>query len=363
MDTSPPHGFPPRADGSGRPLGELFRELRDEGALLVRQELALARTEVARAGSRAALDTAWITIWAAVAGVGALAVVAGIVVLVGQLVGSYWLGALIVSVVLISAGGGAAMYYLGRLRELQLAPERSIRSVQATGEWARSEATQVKAVLTGDGSAAPANRIAGHWAPPERTLSSSDGRSRSDGEGEKKGAREEKKERAAENPGVLGLLKTTGKEVLSDDVPGQAAKVAYYAFLSLPPAVMMVFALAGFFGGSALADWIRTQASLVLPSSAAGLIESFIQDTVATKAPGPFSIGILLALWGASSIFMGLGTALDTAYDLEKERSWFKRRAIAIGVMIVAVALFLLAGGALLVGPSLAHAIGLFGAA
>jgi membrane protein len=60
---------------------------------------------------------------------------------------------------------------------------------------------------------------------------------------------------------------------------------------------------------------------------------------------------------------MGLGDALDKAYDLEQKRSWLKRRAIAVGVMIVAVLLFLLAGGALLVGPSLAHAIGLFGAA
>jgi membrane protein len=149
---------------------------------------------------------------------------------------------------------------------------------------------------------------------------------------------------------------------VDDDVLGRAAGVAYYAFLSLPPAVMMVFALAGVFGGAALADWIRAQAATVLPASASALIDSFIRDTVEQNAPGPFSLGLILALWGASGLFMSLGTALNQAYDIEKQRSWIQRRAISVGVMIVAVALFLLAGGALLAGPGLAHAVGLFGA-
>ena len=52
-------------------------------------------------------------------------------------------------------------------------------------------------------------------------------------------------------------------------------------------------------------------------------------------------------------------TTLNVVYDVEEDRSFVKRRAIALGVMLAAAILFLGAAAALLAGPQIAGAVGL----
>lgn len=152
-------------------------------------------------------------------------------------------------------------------------------------------------------------------------------------------------------------------EFKEDDVPGEAAKIAYYAFLALPPSLLVLFALTGFFGGPDAAAWITANLEAALPNSASELIRNFVDEVVGDEAPGPFSIGLLIAIWASSNIFMALGDSLDTAYDVTTTRSWIKRRAISVGVMLIFVVLFLGGSAILLAGPELAAAIGLGNAA
>lgn len=62
-------------------------------------------------------------------------------------------------------------------------------------------------------------------------------------------------------------------------------------------------------------------------------------------------------MWGASSLFVGLMDSLNVAYGVKETRSWAVRRAIAIGTMLAAVAMFLLAAIVLLAGPAVAGAL------
>lgn len=157
-----------------------------------------------------------------------------------------------------------------------------------------------------------------------------------------------------------GLLKRVWHEFQEDDIPGQAAKLAYYAFLAMPPALMAIFGLAGLVGDEALAGWLEEQARLALPETVTEtIIVPFIQQVVLDRAPDAFSIGLILALWGASAVFAGLMTTLNAVYDLDEDRSFLKKRGIAVGVMLVGTLLFILAAGALLAGPAIADAMGL----
>lgn len=100
----------------------------------------------------------------------------------------------------------------------------------------------------------------------------------------------------------------------ADDLAGQAAKVAYYFFLSLPPAVMALFGLTGLFGGARTGDWLTGRLTTSLPREASALVTGFVEDVVHREAPGPLSIGLLLALWAGSNVFTALEDALNRAY-------------------------------------------------
>jgi membrane protein len=174
----------------------------------------------------------------------------------------------------------------------------------------------------------------------------------SPGEGNARPAHEE-----AASGGWLAFLKRVWQEVQEDDVLGQAAKVAYFAFLSLPPALLVIFGLTGFFGGEKAAQWMTEQLSAAFPPEAFGLIRQFVEEVAREQAPGPFSVGLVLALWASSTVFVALADALNKAYDVEDGRSWLRRRVMALGVMLVFAVLFLVASIALLAGPEIANAL------
>ena len=87
-----------------RSLSDLFRTLAGDLARLVRQEIALAKLELRRTVRTFTGAMSRIAVGAGVGGIGTLTVLAGIIVLVGELIGSYWLSAIIVGAVLLAIG-------------------------------------------------------------------------------------------------------------------------------------------------------------------------------------------------------------------------------------------------------------------
>jgi membrane protein len=348
-----------RISAPGEPsLGDLFRKLSTDSSQLIRQEIALARTEVASTIGRAGRNAASVAVGLLVMGIGGLVLTGFAIALLGKLLGNYWLGALIVAVVYLAVAGIGMMTALRKARRARLVPEQTVQSLRATQHWAREEVTELRAALTSDDGGAPpaaGNRLAAaHTAITVEQRPSE--RSGSPGEGAKRGAQNE----APPEPGVWPLAKRTFHEIGSDDVTGQAAKVAYYSFMAMPPALMAVFALAGLFGSDRLATFLLQQASTAMPASVVdSILRPFIQQVVLKSAPGPLSVGIILALWGASSVFTGLMVTLNVAYDVDENRGFVKQRAIALGTMVAATILFLLAALTLLFGPELANLAGL----
>lgn len=160
-----------------------------------------------------------------------------------------------------------------------------------------------------------------------------------------------------------GFFRRIWGDIREDDIMGQAAKIAFFAFLSFPPAILVLFALTGFFSGDAAAEWIAQQLQAALPEAASEMVDNFVTQVVHEKAPGPFSIGLVIALWAASNVFMALGDSLNLAYGIVDRRSWVKRRLIAIGVLLSSAVLLLAGSALLLAGPYLANTVNLWGIA
>lgn len=138
------------APGNGRgpaeepQLGDLFRQLAQDSATLVRQEMALAKAELRENVKSVARDTAKIAVGAVLAGVGALVLVAFLVLLLGDAVGEYWAGALIVGVLFVAIGGFLAMNAMKRLKHETITPEQTLQTLKEDKQWLQSEMKQVR---------------------------------------------------------------------------------------------------------------------------------------------------------------------------------------------------------------------------
>ncbi len=350
---------PTDADGD-RSLGDLLKNLTTDATRLVRQEAALAKSEL-RANVRAvARDAGGVAVGAIIAAVGALVLVAALVAFLGDVMGDrYALAALIVGGVFVAIGGFLVMRALKELKKGKgVAPAEALATVRDTTGWAKGEVADLKATMAaghvvnehadprGDGRRHDGGpvRVRDEWRGPDHAKeSTTSGKPR-------KGER-------TDLPLSVPLWKRVMHEFKEDDLSNQAAKVAYYFFLSLPPALMAIFGLTGLLGGQKAGDWLSGRLSSSLPPEAGGLIDGFVNDVVHKNAPGPLSIGLLLALWAASNVFTALEDTLNDAYDVTCERSFIQRKLVSLAVLLVCSILFVAGSTTLLAGPAIAKAL------
>lgn len=382
MDTRQGPGAPdpatPRvhtdAPGAERPLGDLFRALSRDATALVRQEFALARAELRRNARAVARDTVLVVVGGFTALLGMLVLLAALVVGVGDLLGDrHALGALLVGIVLVATGGGLALVGLKKAKQTPVAPREALASLRDTGEWAREEVSELRAVLTGadadsDGRIADGRigdgRMEGDGSARLRSSTPADP-SRPAKDRTRKGARVDADEAArgsktgASLPASAPLWKRVAHEFQADDVSNQAAKVAYYFFLSLPPALMALFGLTGLFGGKATGDWLTGRLTTSLPQEASALVTDFVTDIVHRDAPGPLSVGLLLALWAGANVFSALEDTLNAAWGITAKRSFIKKKLVTVGMLAACAVLFLGGSAVLLGGGAISDALGL----
>jgi uncharacterized membrane protein YqjE len=129
-------------------LGELLRRLSQDTGELVRQEMLLAKAEVRRTGATLARDGMRIGIAVGFALAGTLAVGAFAVLALGQLLGNYWLAALIVGVVLLAAGYFLGLAAVNDVKRRSIGVPQTAESLRDDAAWARQEMREVRRELT-----------------------------------------------------------------------------------------------------------------------------------------------------------------------------------------------------------------------
>jgi membrane protein len=131
-------------------------------------------------------------------------------------------------------------------------------------------------------------------------------------------------------------------EIKDDRIPFAAAGMAFYFFLAIFPAMIALIGILGLadIDATALVNSIRT----TLPGGAGQAVVQAVaranQPSDATSLVATIS-GILVALWSASSGMAGMQSGLNIAYDIEHDRRFLKKRAVAL----LLLAAMLLLGG------------------
>ena len=143
--------------------------------------------------------------------------------------------------------------------------------------------------------------------------------------------------RATERSRVLSKVLPTGKQVVTEfsekNVTFMAAGIAYSAFVSLAP-LLLVLLLATSAVGGGLEDRIVEIARSWIPGPIANVVADVFEE--GDGASGASVVGLVALVWGTLKIFRGLDTAFSEIYETTSENSFVDE---VIDGLVVAVAI------------------------
>lgn len=122
-----------------RSLGDLFAELSRETSTLVRQEVALARTELTQTATQVGKDVGFLLVGGAIVYAGVLGIMAAIVIALGQLGVQWWLAAAIVGVGMAVVGYLLIRRGLDQLKRANLAPRQTMDTLKGDVDALKGE--------------------------------------------------------------------------------------------------------------------------------------------------------------------------------------------------------------------------------
>jgi YihY family inner membrane protein len=113
-----------------------------------------------------------------------------------------------------------------------------------------------------------------------------------------------------------------------------SASIAYYSLLALFPLLLLLLEVSGLFIHR---YELYGRLALVLEHYLPVREDFIMRELVGiSRAYGRVSIvSILLLLWSSSGVFLPMELALNRAWEVEKQRSWWRRRGLALEMALV----------------------------
>jgi membrane protein len=137
------------------------------------------------------------------------------------------------------------------------------------------------------------------------------------------------------------VLKESCIEFYENDYLTTSASIAYYFLLSIFPLLLLVLGLSGIYiRQHNLAGRLAVVLQPVLPMNPDFILENLQGISQAYGRVGFASF--LLLLWSSAGVFLPVEKSLNRAWGVAKERSWIRRRLLALemtlltGLLIVA---------------------------
>jgi len=158
----------------------------------------------------------------------------------------------------------------------------------------------------------------------------------------------------------LTAFKRSFSAFLKDDCMGLSQQIAYSSLLAFFPAMAFLVGALGIFH---LFDDVKRLVDPIAPGGVIGFISGLQHDSQGGTSTAAFLIGFLGAVWVASGAMGSVIKAVNRAYERPETRPFWKRRAIAIllvltsGLTTAGIFLLIVVGGSL--GDAIAKKAGL----
>jgi membrane protein len=156
------------------------------------------------------------------------------------------------------------------------------------------------------------------------------------------------------------------EEAKQDDVSLLAGGVAFFALLALVPALVAIVSIYGLFANEST---VVRQVGDVLgaaPREVRDLVTAQLRSIVTGSSAGAgvaAVLGVLVALWSASSGMKHLIGAINLAYDEDENRGFVRVRAISLAMTVGAIVFLVVAFGTIAIVPAALSKAGLGAAA
>ena len=159
----------------------------------------------------------------------------------------------------------------------------------------------------------------------------------------------------------IQVLKRTWKQMNEHEVMTRAAGVAFYAMLALVPFLALMITLgAQALPASALAvdesgsdSGFQSTLRRIFPPEAGEIITSQIKRIREAPPVGLLSIGLLVTMWTASSLFVAIIDAMNVMYGVKESRSFVRLRITAIVMTLIQAAILIGSLVAIVAGPEI----------
>ncbi|HXG01846.1 MAG TPA: YihY/virulence factor BrkB family protein [Candidatus Binatia bacterium] len=158
--------------------------------------------------------------------------------------------------------------------------------------------------------------------------------------------------------GIRGLAVRVWDDFWEDELLDRAAALSFFFVLAMFPGLLFLTALFGLLQTPYLMETMLAYLARVMPGDSILLVSRILAEVRQGATAGLLSIGVLGALWSASSGMVSVMSALNVAYEVEDRRSWWHRRLIAIALTVGFSALILLTLILVVFGKPLASALG-----
>lgn len=126
-------------DADVRTLGELLNDLSEDFGILVRKEVALARTETMEKLRQATRGVVIMVAAGLLAYAGVIALLIAVADLLYAAIGVYWISSAIVGVAVLLVA--AILYAWGRsaLRDLSVTPDKTMETLRNDAQWVKEQ--------------------------------------------------------------------------------------------------------------------------------------------------------------------------------------------------------------------------------
>ncbi len=149
------------------------------------------------------------------------------------------------------------------------------------------------------------------------------------------------------------LAQRTCRRSWEDEVFGQAARLAFYYFLGVFPALLLLLIVLNTFAGigSELRNTLLDSVQQMVPREASALIAKTTEQLNARAGIGAGALwAVLSAAWAILNGAWAMIIGLNRAYGVKEERRWWRILTIAFGLTISLGILGLVALAAMLYG-------------
>jgi membrane protein len=144
-------------------------------------------------------------------------------------------------------------------------------------------------------------------------------------------------------------------EIMRTRVLTIGAAVAFFSLLSLVPLLMTMAALLNELPIPDLFGQLLGLMALLVPPDAMLFVKTLLSSIMTAHPARILSIGILSYIWAAAGAFSSLIEALNIAYDVKQERSWWRDKVQALLLTFVCGGLTIFSLLLVLAGPPVIH--------